>query len=143
MKKTILAAVMICFIAAICTSCTRSNLPTPIQTPSQKILGKWTMQSAAGHYIVQGDERRDTTWFTSADYFKFNADSTLNILADSIAYNGKWHIQNNKLFISGTNYMDWYPSGFELPVLTSHKLQIYDKDSTSNAYLQQTLTLVR
>jgi hypothetical protein len=143
MKKKILAAIMICFIAAIFTSCNRNNVVTPTPTPSQTIVGKWTMQSAAGHYIVQGDERRDTTWFTSADYFKFNADRTLNIMADNVAYNGKWYIQNNKLFISGTNYMDWYPSGFQLPTLTGHKLQLYDTDDTAGNYLEQTLTLVR
>src|SRR6201986_833105 len=124
MKKTILAAVMICFIAAICTSCTRQNLPTPTQTPAQKILGKWTMQRAVGHYIDQGGDQRDTTWFTSADYFKFNADSTVNIMANSVPHDGKWYIQKNKLFFTGTSYMDWYPSGFELPTLTDHKLQI-------------------
>src|ERR1700743_3566777 len=143
MKKTILAAVMICFIAAICTSCTRGNQVTPIQTLSQKILGKWTMQSAATHSIVQGDEWRDTTMFTSADYFKFNADSTLNIMASNVAYNGKWYIQNNKLFITGTAYMDWYPSGFMLPTLTAHKLQLYDTTTTNITVLQQTLTLVK
>ena len=143
MKKTIPAAVMICFIAAICTSCTRQNLPAPAQTASQKILGKWTMQTAIAHSIALGIEQRDTNTFTSADYFKFNADSTLDIMAKNVAHNGKWHIQNNKLFISGTDYMDWYPSGFDLPVLTDHKLQIYDLDTSYNDYLQETLTLVR
>jgi hypothetical protein len=143
MKKTILAAVMICFIAAIFTSCTRNNMVTPTQTPSQQILGKWTMQTAASHTIAQGSEWRDTTLFTSADYFKFNADSTLDIMAGNVAHNGKWYIQNNKLFITGTDYMDWYPSGFELPTLTSHTLQIYDTDNTNNNYIEQTLTLTR
>ena len=143
MKKTILAAVMICFIAAIFIGCTRNNMVTPTQTPSQIILGKWTMQSAIGHYIDQGGETRDTTLFTSADYFKFNADSTLNIMASNVAYNGKWYIQNNKLFITGTAYMDWYPSGFMLPTLTAHKLQLYDTTTTNISVLQQTLTLTR
>lgn len=139
MKKlsSILIAVM-CLIVVTYSSCRRSNTPGP----SAQITGKWTMQSAIGHYIVLSNERRDTTKFTASDYMQFKADGTLTISESNVVYNGNWQITNNKLLITGTGYMD-FSGGFDILTLTSNQLQIFYKTTDSNSILEQTLNLSR
>jgi len=125
MKKTYSAAVMICFIAAIFTGCTRTNLVTPTQTIAQKLIGTWTMSTATTDSTIPNSGNfKDTTNFTSADNFTFNADSTVDIMATGVAHNGRWKIVNNKLVFTGTNYVDIPATGWELATLTSHKLEL-------------------
>jgi hypothetical protein len=139
---TILCALL--FLAAV-VGCQRSvTTPTAPPPPSlqSQITGKWTMVAAIGDYVNYGVDTKDTTYFTSADYFDFKADSTLSIMATGVAYNGRWEIDSARLYITGTNYMD-FAGGFDLPVLDQHNLQIHDTDTTSFSTLDQKLNLVR
>ena len=127
-------------------SCTRSvTQPTP--SPSSLIIGKWTMKAAIGNYTDQGVNNKDTTLFTTDDYFDFKADSTIFINATGSQYNGNWKIVGGKLFITGTNYLDAYVKGFDLPILTSTNLQMYYTDTitttTPISTLEQKLNLAR
>lgn len=140
MKKSLsiltclILSVMICFI-----SCGKADDPTaPL---SSQILGKWIITEAIGSYTDLGINRKDTTRFTSADYFVFSADSTLTIVADGITYNGKWHITNNLLFIKETKYFD--RNGLELSIHTNTDLQLYYTVTTEHSYLEQKLNLRR
>jgi hypothetical protein len=123
---------------SLMTSCKKNNTPSP----SAQIVGKWTMVTAIGDYTTQGQNHKDTTSFTSADYFEFKADSTVSIMADEVAYNGKWKIAGTKLFITGTGYID-YPNGFDFPILTNTDLQLYYTESTTQTSLEQKLNLKR
>jgi hypothetical protein len=100
------------------------------------------MVAAIGDYTNEGINSKDTSFFTPADYFDFKADSTLSIMATGVAYNGRWQINNNRLYITGTHYID-FTSGFDLPVLDQHNLQIHDTDTTSSSTLDQKLNLTR
>ncbi len=141
MKKFLCKITILVFLTL--GGCSKTNTPPPTPPiPSELILGKWYMKAAIGNYTDYGVNQKDTTWFTPADYFIFNADSSINIMADGVAYNGKWLIQNNKqLMITGTHYMDFGP--FDLPILTATDLQIYDTLTTANTALEQKLNLYR
>ena len=131
---------LLCFLAIV--SCQRS-VTTPTPSLQSKIIGKWTMVSAIVNTTSYGVIYKDTTNFTSADYFDFKADSTLAIMATGVAYNGRWEIDSARLYITGTNYMD-LAGGFDLPVLDQHNLQILDTVvATSNTISDQNLILSR
>jgi hypothetical protein len=101
------------------------------------------MVSAIVNTTSYGVSYNDTIHFTSADYFDFKADSTLSIMATGVAYNGRWEIDSSRLYITGTNYMD-FAGGFDMPVLDQHNLQIHDTiTATSNTSSGQNLVLSR
>jgi hypothetical protein len=145
MKKTLSITIAICVVLYVCifTSCqtTPPVTPTP-QTLAQKIVGKWTLKEAIGNYTIDGVSNKDTTRFTTADYFEFKADGTLAIIETGKPYNGNWKITNNKLFITNTSYMD-YAAGFNLPILTANDLQLYYTESNSFSTLEQKLNLTK
>jgi hypothetical protein len=139
MKKLLLALILGCSIigALTLTGCTKPALQ---QDPSQQVVGKWIMKTAIGNYTVQGTNRKDTTSFTSSDYFDFKADGTLAIMESQQPHNGNWQIANNKLYISNTDYID-YPQGFDLTSLTATSLQLHYVEANSVSTLEQTLNL--
>jgi hypothetical protein len=110
------------FLLAV-VACQRT-VTTPPLTLQSKIVGQWTMTAAISNSTQYGVTEQDTVIFTSADYCDFKADSTLSIMAKGAAYNGYWQIDSSKLFITGTNYLD-NPSGYTLPILDQHNLQLY------------------
>lgn len=118
------------------------SVNTPPPNLQSQVIGKWTMVAGIGDYTMYGVDYKDTVYFTSADYFEFKADSTLSILASGTAYNGKWQIDNNRLFITETNYMD-FARGFDLPVLDEHHLQIHNSDTSSVTITDQRLNFIR
>ena len=123
-------------------ACQRS-VTTPTPSLQSKLIGKWTMKAGIVNTTSYGVSYPDTTYFTSADYFDFKADSTLSIMATGVAYNGRWEIDSARLYITGTNYMD-FAGGFDLPVLDQHNLQIHDTFlATSNTISEQNLVLIR
>ncbi|GAA4092405.1 lipocalin family protein [Mucilaginibacter panaciglaebae] len=137
MKKTLLTLLVAYTIttAAMFTSCTKLS-EQPSQ--SQQILGKWTMQTAIDNYTTLGTNQKDTTAFTSADYFDFKADGTVSIMESTKAYNGKWKITNNKLVFTNTNYVD-FDGGFNITTLTSTRLKIHYFQTDSTSTLDQIL----
>jgi len=97
---------------------------------------------ATGSYTIQGANRKDTTRFT-ADFFEFKTDGTLNITVSNTPHNGIWKIgSGNKLFITGTNYVD-YANGFDVPVITNTDLQLFYKETSTNASSEQKLIFVK
>jgi hypothetical protein len=114
--------------AVFCIGCQKNHSSPPASMSSQ-IVGKWIMKEAISSYTYQGVFYTDTTAFTPADYFDFRADSTLTIVAEDSTYNGKWQITNSRLFITGTDYVD-FAGGFGLPILTSTDLQLYTNQTT-------------
>lgn len=132
MKKINFITSIACLIFLLTTTigCKKSN----VQTTSQKITGKWTLKNAIGNYTVLGSNRKDTTTYTSADYFDFKANGALSITVNNNNYTGQWIITNNKLIITGTNYID-FANGFNISILTSSALQLDYKvtDSISNS----------
>jgi hypothetical protein len=124
---------------ATLTSCTRQT-QQQMQTQSQLIVGKWTLKTALGNYTTQGDNHKDTTQFTTADYFEFKADGTLAIMETGKAYNGNWKITNNTLFITNTQYLD-YTNGLDISSLTATDLKLHYVEVTTLSTLEQTLIL--
>jgi hypothetical protein len=143
MKKSLspmtISCTLLFLVAAV--GCQRS-VTTPPPSLQSQIIGKWTMVSAIADATNYGVSYIDTVNYTSADYFDFKADSTLSIMATGVAYNGRWQIDSSRLYITGTNYMD-FAGGFDLPVLDQHNLQIHDTAATSNTFLDEKLNLVR
>jgi len=115
---------------------------TPPPTLQSKIVGKWTMTTAIYNSTQFGVTNQDTIPFTPADYCDFKADSTLSIMAEGVAYNGNWWIDSSKLFIAGTNYLD-NPSGYALPILDQHTLQLDYTTSAPNVFLEEKLNLTK
>lgn len=142
MKKTTIAFTLACTLASfgLLMSCTKETAPLSFQ---QQIAGKWTIQNAIGNYTVNGSNRKDTTYFTPADYIQFNTDGTLSIHEGTNTPTGKWEINGaNKLMITETNYMD-YPNGFDISVLSGSNLQLYYTEANSFSTLEQKLNLSR
>ena len=128
------------FLLAV-VACQRT-VTTPPPTLQSKIVGQWTMTTAIYNSTQYGVTDLDTIPFTSADYCDFKADSTLSIMATGVAYNGNWRIDSSKLFITGTNYLD-NPSGYTLPILDQHNLQLDYTSSAPNVSLEETLNLTK
>jgi hypothetical protein len=143
MKKSLspmtFASVLLCLLAIV--ACQRSVTAPPPSLQS-KIIGKWTLTAAIYNSTQYGVTELDTIPFTSADYCDFKADSTLSIMAKGVAYNGNWRVDSSKLFITGTNYLD-NPSGYALPILDQHNLQLYYTSSIPDVYLEEKLNLTK
>jgi hypothetical protein len=141
MKKILLSLSIVLSVVLTYTLTGCTNLPTvtPTLTTEQKLVGKWTVKDAIGDYTVHGNNHKDTTRFTAADYFDFRADGTITIFMEGVAYNGNWKVTNNKLKFTNTNYMEY--ASFDLPILTAHDLQIYLKEVNTVSTLEQKLNL--
>jgi len=141
MKKTLLTLLIVC---AVITAATLTGCQRLAQSPSQstQLVGKWTLRTAIGSYTANGVTHKDTTTFTSADYFDYKADGTLAIVVTDSTYNGKWQIANNKLMISNTNYVD-FPGGFDISTLTSNTLQLHYSVVTNSTSSDQWLNFTK
>jgi hypothetical protein len=147
MKKSLSPVTVSCallFLLAVvaCHKSVTTPPPPPAPTLQSKIVGQWTMTAAIYNSTQYGVTDLDTIPFTSADYCNFKADSTLSIMAEGVAYNGNWWIDSSKLFISKTNYLD-NPSGYTLPILDQHNLQLDYTNSTQNTSLEEKLILTK
>lgn len=136
MKKISVVIICLCTVAIIglFSGCQQENSPT--------INGKWIIKEAIANSTANGVNWKDTTRYTSSDYFEFNTDGTLTIVETAKTYHGKWRLSNNKLFITETNYID-FPSGFDLPILTNTDLQLYYTETNSSASIEEKLNLTR
>ena len=130
------------FLCLLVAGACRRSVTTPTPSVQSQLVGKWTMAAAIVSTTSYGVTYKDTTYFTPADYFDFKADSTLSIMETGVAYNGRWEIDHNRLYITGTNYMD-FAGGFDLPVLDLHNLQIHDTVSAPSTLSDQNLILSR
>jgi len=139
---TVSCALLFLLAVVACQRSVTTPPPPPPPTLQSKIVGQWTIIAAIYNSTQYGVTVLDTIPFTSADYCDFKADSTLSIMANGVAYNGNWQIDSSKLFISGTNYLD-NPSGYTLPILDQHNLQLYYTSSAPNVSLEETLNLTK
>jgi len=131
---------IVCLFSAI-TGCRLAGNTAPQQT---QILGKWIMSTATSNItVVNGGNNKDTTRFTPADYFLFKADSTVDILAGGISHNGRWKMANNKIYFTGTNYMDVPSTGWNLAILTATRLEFEDIETTASTNADLKLDLRR
>jgi hypothetical protein len=135
---TFICALLCLLAAAAC----KKSADTPAPNLRSKLIGKWTVVNAIGDYTLYGVNYKDTTYFGSEDYFDFKADSTLSIMSSGVSYNGKWQIDNARLYITETNFMD-FAGGFDLPVLDEHNLQIHNTDTTTLTIADQKMNFIR
>jgi len=125
---------------ATLTSCQKQDPPTI----AEQLVGKWTMKTAIGSYVLNGDKTNGTTNFTADDYFEFKADGTVTIVETNQTYKGNWKITNDKLVFTNTNYMDYAIAGYTIKILTANDLQLYYAEQTNpNASLEQWLNLAK
>lgn len=141
MKRSFPFIVMALAVTTLVTfaSCKKNSTPPSL---ADQITGKWYMQAAIGNYTNYGDNHKDTTTFTGVDYFDFKADSTVSIWAENTAYAGKWSIVNNRLFITGSNYLD-NSDGWDVSKLTKTDLQLYYKKVIPDIETELWLNLTR
>lgn len=142
MKKLLLITLLILgtIQAATLTGCTDPAVITP--TIASKLVGKWTMQNATSVTIMNGVTTPQTTNFTASDYFEFKTGGTVTIVESGATHTGTWKVTNDRVFFTGTNYMD-NTTGWAVPTLTSNKLQFYNKEVTSSSTTEFTLNLVK
>ena len=140
MKKLLIATILLTIIGLFITGCTDPPVIAP--TISTRIIGKWTMKTAIGNYTTLGTNYKDTTTFSANDYFEFKVGGDVTIVESGTTYNGTWKVTNDKLYFSGTNYID-NASGFSVSVLTANTLQLYHSEVNSVATVEQTLNLTK
>lgn len=126
--------------AATITGCTT---PPPI-VPSieSRFIGKWTMQSAISVTTTNGTTTPQTTNFTANDYFEFKTGGVVTIVQSGVTRTGTWKIENDRVFFTGTNYMENTP-GWAVLTLTANTLQFYNKEVTSSSTTEFTLNLAK
>jgi hypothetical protein len=147
MKKSLspmtVSIALLCLLAVgSCHKTETGHAPPPPPSLQSQIVGKWTLTAAIYNSTQYGVTVLDTIPFTPADYCDFKADSTLSIMASGVAYNGIWQIDSSKVFISGTNYLD-NPSGYTLPILDQHNLQLDYTTSAPNIFLEEKVILTK
>ena len=125
---------------ATITGCTT---PPPI-VPSieSRFIGKWTMQSAISVTTTNGTTTPQTTNFTANDYFEFKTGGVVTIVQSGVTRTGTWKIENDRVFFTGTNYMENTP-GWAVLTLTANTLQFYNKEVTASSTTEFTLNLAK
>jgi hypothetical protein len=138
MKKTLLNLMAICAVifAVTLASCKKDKS----QSQADKIVGKWYLKTAIGDYTTQGQNHKDTTTFTSADYYDFKADGSVMLVTDGDSENASWKVSNSKLIFTNTDQLN-YTGGFDITILTSTTLQLHYHQTDANSTLDQTLNL--
>jgi hypothetical protein len=131
-----------CIMFTVCSAFAMVACKKTSLTPEEQITGKWTMKTATGSYTVQGSNHQDITHFTSADYFDFKTDGSLQISETGKNYTGKWRIANNKLYITDTHYID-YANGFDVLVPNQTELQLHYTETSANTLSEQSLNLYK
>jgi len=108
------------------TSCRKEETQTSLQN---KIVGKWTMDDAIANQTDYGVTQKDTTRFTANDYFNFNANGTVSIMASGVSYNGNWKLTGDTLMFTNTNYVD-FTGGFVVITLTQSDMKLSHAQNT-------------
>ena len=121
------------------TGCTSPPVAPSVES---RFIGKWTMQSAVSITTTNGSTIPQTTNFTANDYFDFKTGGVVTIVQSGVTRTGTWTIANDRVFFTGTNYMDNTP-GWAVLTLTASNLQFYNKEVTSSSTTEFTLNLVR
>ena len=101
-----LAALIICFLPSCKKTETASSTTT--QTPLQKILGKWGLQSIIDNDHYAGADHITTTTGTPADYFEFKTDGKIYYSISGFTDVVTYSLKNNdtQILIDGTETYD-------------------------------------
>jgi hypothetical protein len=142
MKKILLISLMLFATVEMImvTGCT--NPPVIAPNVESMFIGKWTMQSAVSVTTINGATTPQTTNFSANDYFEFKAGGVITIFESGTTHTGTWKIMNDRVFFTGTNYMDNTP-GWAVLTLTANTLQFYNKEVTSSSTTEFTLNLAK
>jgi hypothetical protein len=142
MKKLLLIALLLFATVEMImvTGCTDPPVIAP--NVESRFIGKWTMQSAVSVATINGTATPQTTYFTANDYFEFKAGGVITIFESGSTRTGTWKIMDDRVFFTGTNYMDNTP-GWAVLTLTSNTLQFYNREVTPSSTTEFTLNLAR
>lgn len=125
---------------ATITGCTTPPAISP--SIESRFIGKWTMQSAISVTTINSTTVPQTTNFTANDYFEFKTGGVVTIFESGTTHTGAWKIENDRVFFTGTNYMENTP-GWAVLTLTANTLQFYNKEVTSSSTTEFTLNLAK
>lgn len=141
MKKLLLIALLLFATVEMImvTGCTK---PPVIASSESRFIGKWTMQSAISVTTTNGTTTPQTTNFTANDYFEFKTGGVVTIVQSGVTRTGTWKIENDRVFFTGTNYMENTP-GWAVLILTANTLQFYNKEVTASSTTEFTLNLAK
>ena len=137
-----LLAAAILISSTLLNSCSKEKGLEKIQTTSDKVSGRWQLFEAVGDYTIQGVSYSETTRFGADDYIDFRKDGTVHILANGESFGGGWAIDNEKLYVSGTGYID-NEVGYDIPVLSATELHIHRQVIDGTSTIAQLLKLKR
>jgi len=142
MKKLFCSIAVISLFSSFLTltGCRKEEAQTSLQN---KIVGKWTFDAAIADQTDYGVTLKDTTLFTADDYFDFNANGTLSIMAAGVSYKGNWKVTGDTLVFTNTNYVD-FPGGFVVLTLTQSDLELsHTQNTPPDHYLDAKLNFKR
>lgn len=142
MKKLLLITFVLFATVEIVTitGCTKPPVIAP--DVESQFIGKWTMQSAVSVTTINGTTTPQTTNFTASDYFEFKTGGVITIVESGNTHTGTWKIMNDRVFFTGTNYMN-NTSGWAVLTLTTNTLQFYNKEVTPSSTTEFTLNLAK
>ena len=142
MKKLLLIAIMLFATVTIITITGCATNPSVAPNIESRFIGKWIMQSAISVTTTNGTTTPQTTNFTANDYFEFKTGGVVTIVQSGVTRTGTWTIANDRVFFTGTNYMENTP-GWAVITLTASTLQFYNKEVTTSSTTEFTLNLAR
>ncbi len=141
MKKLLFIALLLFAIVEMITV-TGCTSPPVVPSAESRLIGKWTMLSAVSVTTINGTTTPQTTNFTANDYFEFKTGGIVTIVQSGVTHTGTWKIENDRVFFTGTNYMENTP-GWAVLTLTANNLQFYNKEVTASSTTEFTLNLAR
>ena len=141
MKKLLFIAILL-FTTSQVLTLTGCTSPPVAPSAESRFIGKWTMQSAISVTTTNGTTTPQTTNFTANDYFEFKTGGVVTIVQSGVTRTGTWKIENDRVFFTGTNYMENTP-GWAVLILTANTLQFYNKEVTSSSTTEFTLNLAK
>ncbi len=141
--KKLLFIFLLLFATVEMVTFTGCSTPPPIAPSAEsRFLGKWTMLSAVSVTTINGTTTPKTTNFTANDYFEFKTGGVVTIFESGATRTGTWKIENDRVFFTGTNYMENTP-GWAVLTLTANELQFYNKEVNPSSTTEFTLNLAR
>jgi hypothetical protein len=140
--KRLLVITLILFASIQVITLTGCTSPPVTPSAESRFIGKWIMQSAVSTTTTNGSTIPQTTNFTANDYFEFKTGGVVTIVESGVTHTGTWKIANDRVFFTGTNYMENTP-GWAVLTLTANVLQFYNKEVTTSSTTEFTLNLAR
>lgn len=139
MQKTFVGFLFVSTLAvfSMFTSCKKESNEG---TTEEKIVGKWTLEAAYFDYHFLGVSQKDTATSASGSFLQFNSDGTASAFGDGLISVGTWKITDNRLVITENGDED-SPVGYNIVKITKNELQLHDKETDGEDYVEVTLHL--